>query len=61
MRLGARIVDETMDALRKVEQTLLNGPERLDGFDEELFEHLVEKIIAESQNVSASGFTEAWS
>ena len=23
---------------------------RLDGFDEELFEHLVEKIIAESQN-----------
>ena len=42
-------IDETMDALRKVEQTLLNGPERLDGFDEELFEHLVEKIIAESQ------------
>ena len=44
------VIDETMDALRKVEQTLLNGPERLDGFDEELFEHLVEKIIAESQN-----------
>ena len=43
-------IDETMDALRKVEQTFLNGPERLDGFDEELFEHLVEKIIAESQN-----------
>ena len=43
------VMDETMDALRKVEQTLLNGPERLDGFDEELFEHLVEKIIAESQ------------
>ena len=43
-------IDETMDALRKVEQTLLNGPERLDGFDEELFERLVEKIIAESQN-----------
>ena len=42
-------IDETMDALRKVEQTLLNGPERLDGFDEELFEHLVEKIIAETQ------------
>ena len=36
-------IDETMDALRKVEQTLLNGPERLDGFDEELFERLVEK------------------
>lgn len=33
-----------------MEQTLLNGPERLDGFDEELFERLVEKIIAESQN-----------
>ena len=44
------VIDETMDALRKVEQTLLNGPERLDCFDEELFEHLVEKIIAESQN-----------
>ena len=43
-------IDKTMDALRKVEQTLLNGPERLDGFDEELFERLVEKIIAESQN-----------
>ena len=43
-------IDETMDALHKVEQTLLNGPERLDGFDEELFERLVEKIIAESQN-----------
>lgn len=43
-------IDETMDALRKVEQTLLNGPERLACFDEELFEHLVEKIIAESQN-----------
>ena len=42
-------IDETMDALRKVEQTLLNGPERLDGFDEELFERLVEKIIAETQ------------
>lgn len=45
-----KAIDETMDALRKVEQTLLNGPERLDGFDEELFERLVEKIIAESQN-----------
>lgn len=43
-------IDETIDALRNVEQMLLNGPERLDGFDEELFEHLVEKIIAESQN-----------
>ena len=42
-------IDETMDALRKVEQTFLNGPERLDGFDEELFERLVEKIIAETQ------------
>ena len=42
-------IDETMAALRKVEQTLLNGPERLDGFDEELFERLVEKIIAETQ------------
>lgn len=42
-------IDETMDALRKVEQTLLNGPERLACFDEELFERLVDKIIAETQ------------
>ena len=38
-----------MSALRRLEQTILDGPEQLDGFDEELFESLVEKMIAESQ------------
>ena len=42
-------LDETMSALRRLEQTILDGPEQLDGFDEELFESLVEKMIAESQ------------
>ena len=40
---------EVMDALLKVQQAILDGPERLDGFDDELFESLVEKITAESQ------------
>ena len=35
-------LDEVMDALRKVRQTILD-------FDDDLFESLVEKIIAESQ------------
>lgn len=42
-------LDEVIDALRRLEQTILNGPKRLDGFDEELFENMVEKMIAESQ------------
>ena len=42
-------LDEVMDALRKVRQTILDGPEQMDDFDDELFESLVEKIIAESQ------------
>ena len=42
-------LDETMSALRRLEQTILDGPEQLDGFDEELFESLVEKMIVESQ------------
>ena len=42
-------LDEVIDALRRLEQTILNGAERLDGFDEELFENMVEKMIAESQ------------
>lgn len=42
-------LDEVMDALRKVRQTILDGPEQMDDFDDDLFESLVEKIIAESQ------------
>ena len=46
---GNEALDEVMDALRRVEQAVLNGPDRLDRFDEDLFDALVEKIIAESQ------------
>ncbi len=47
-----------MDALRKVRQTLLDGPERLDGFDEELFEQSRgEDHRGVSNTVSASGST----
>ena len=42
-------LDEVMDALLKVQQAVLNGPEQLDEFDDDLFESLVEKITAESQ------------
>ena len=42
-------LDDAMSALRRLEQTILNGPEQPDGFDVELFESLVEKMIAESQ------------
>lgn len=42
-------MDETMSALRRLEQTILDGPEQLNAFDEELFESLVEKMIVESQ------------
>lgn len=42
-------LDEVMDALRKVRQTILDGPKQMDDFDDDLFESLVEKIIAESQ------------
>ena len=42
-------LDEVMDALLKVQQAVLDGPDQLDDFDDELFESLVEKITAESQ------------
>ena len=48
-RAIAEATDEVMDALRKVRQTILDGPEQMDDFDDDLFESLVEKIIAESQ------------
>ena len=31
-------LDEVMDALRKVRQTILDGPEQMDDFDDDLFE-----------------------
>ncbi|WP_154024779.1 recombinase family protein [Flavonifractor plautii] len=42
-------IEEAIDSLRQTTDTLRNGPESLDTFDEELFEGLVERIIAESQ------------
>ena len=42
---------EVMDALLKVQQAILDGPDQLDTFDDDLFESLVEKITAESQTM----------
>ena len=42
-------LDEMIDELRKVERIIQDGPEVLTVFDEDLFDDLVEKIIAESQ------------
>ena len=42
-------LDEIMDAIRRVTDIIKNGPEQMNTFDEELFDSLVEKIIAESQ------------
>ena len=44
-------LDEVMGALLKVQQAVLDGPDQLDDFDDELFESLVEKITAESQTM----------
>lgn len=44
-------LDEVMDELRKVQQAILDGPDQLDAFDDDLFESLVEKIVAESQTM----------
>ena len=42
-------LDETMDAIRKMTAVIKNGPEQMNIFDEDLFDSLVEKVIAESQ------------
>ena len=42
-------LEDVMEALRQTADTIHDGPDRLDGFDEPLFTDLVEKIIAESQ------------
>ena len=44
-------LDEVMDELLKVQQAVLDGPDQLDTFDDDLFESLVEKIVAESQTM----------
>ena len=44
-------LDEVMDELLKVQQAVLDGPDHLDAFDDDLFESLVEKIVAESQTL----------
>ena len=38
----------TLDALQDLEDTIKNGPTKLMGFDETLFEQMVERIIVES-------------
>lgn len=42
-------IEETIDTLRQTADIVRHGPERLETFDEELFDELVEQIIAESQ------------
>ena len=44
-------LDEVMDELLKVQQAVLDGPDQLDALDDDLFESLVEKIVAESQTM----------
>ena len=43
------VLDEAMDAIRKMTAVIKNGPEQMNIFDEDLFDSLVEKVIAESQ------------
>ena len=42
-------LEDVMETLRQTVDTIHDGPDQLDGFDEPLFTDLVEKIIAESQ------------
>ena len=42
-------LEDVMEALRQTADTIHDGPDQLDGFDEPLFTDLVEKIIAEAQ------------
>ena len=44
------VMDDVADALRKVYQTVLDGPEEPDDLDDGLLEGIVEKITAESQS-----------
>ena len=47
--LSENALDETMDAIRKMTAVIKNRPEQMNIFDEDLFDSLVEKVIAESQ------------
>lgn len=42
-------IEEAAEALRQTAEAVQQGTERLDGFDEGLFDTLVERIVAESQ------------
>lgn len=42
-------IQDTIDALRQTADIIRDGPERLEEFDEVLFDELVEKIVAESK------------
>ena len=42
-------IEDTIGRLHKTADAIKAGPERLDTFDEDLFEELVEEIVAESQ------------
>ena len=42
-------LEDTMEALRRTADTVQAGPDRMDGFDGDLFADLVERITAESQ------------
>jgi site-specific DNA recombinase len=42
-------IEDTIGRLHQTADAIKAGPERLDTFDEDLFEELVEEIVAESQ------------
>jgi hypothetical protein len=42
-------LEEVMEAVRQTAEIVHSAPERLDDFDEALFDDLVEKMIVESQ------------
>ena len=44
-------ISEVADALRQTVETLHQGPERMDEFDEELFNEMVEKITVDTDHV----------
>lgn len=42
-------IEEAVETLRQMAEAVQQGPERLEGFDEELFSMLVDRIIVESR------------
>ena len=49
LRGERRWLSENEDAIRKMTDVIKNGPEQMNTSDEDLFDSLVEKVIAESQ------------